>query len=415
MPPVDRRRGELSIWAKMKTEKTDILISGGGVAGLTAAVAFGAAGFGVMCVDPAAPVTRGDDSGADLRTTTFLQPSVDLLKSAGLWDRYLQHAAALQVMRIVDAGGAVPEPRLTKEFNATEISDAPFGWNIPNWVLRRELLERIGELDTVTFRPGVGVQRVLTREREARVGLSDGGTVVARLLIGADGRGSPVRQAVGIEATTIRYGQKALAFAVRHPRPHDNISTEVHRTGGPFTLIPLTDLDGSPCSAVVWMDKGPEIQRLAKLEPAAFEAEMNARSAGIFGHLTLASRLSVWPIISQYAERLSAERTALIAEAAHVVPPIGAQGLNMSLADTRELLRLATEAPDKIGERAMLEAYHRRRWPEVRARVAGIDMLNRASMAGAPALRDLRAGALNALYSIEPVRKTLMRAGLGLR
>ncbi|MHC0053195.1 UbiH/UbiF family hydroxylase [Actibacterium sp. D379-3] len=394
---------------------TDILISGGGVAGLTAAAAFGTAGFSVICVDPAPPVTDESDAGADLRTTAFLQPSREVLEAAGLWDRLAPHAADLQIMRIVDAGGERPEPRLTRDFDAADISGQPFGWNFPNWLLRREMVARLDELPNVSFRPGVATRSVLTRAREALVTLSDGSRVSARLLIGADGRNSPVRAALGIGVTTLRYGQKALAFAVTHPLPHNNVSTEVHRSGGPFTLVPLPDRGGTPCSAIVWMEHGPEVLRLAALPEAAFEAEMNARSAGLYGRLTLASRRSVWPIISQIADRFCGERTALIAEAAHVVPPIGAQGLNMSLADLRVLLDLAQEDPAELGSPKMLERYNRRRWPEVRARVTGIDLLNRASMIGAQGLRDMRAGTLNALYSLAPLRKTLMKAGLGVK
>jgi 2-octaprenyl-6-methoxyphenol hydroxylase len=398
----------------MQIDRTDIVISGGGVAGLTAAAAFGTAGFRVLCVDPSPPVTDAEDAAADLRTTAFLQPARQLLDEAGLWSRLAPHAAALQIMRIVDAGGAEPEPRIVKDFIASEISDDPFGWNFPNWLLRREMVARLGELPTVTFRPGIATTSVLTREGEAIVGLSDGTRIGARLLIAADGRNSPVREALGIGVKTIRYGQKALAFAVTHPNPHDNISTEVHRSGGPFTLVPLPDRNGTPCSAIVWMEHGENIARLAALPVPEFEAEMLARSAGLYGPLTLVSRRSVWPIISQIADRFDGERTALMAEAAHVVPPIGAQGLNMSLADLRCLLDLAVANPADLGSAKMLTTYNRRRWPEVRARVTGIDLLNRASMLGAPSLRDLRAGALNALYSLAPVRKTLMKAGLGM-
>ncbi|NHB76719.1 UbiH/UbiF family hydroxylase [Rhodobacter calidifons] len=393
-------------------ETCDILISGGGVAGLTAACAFGAAGFRVICVDPAPPVTAGDADGADLRTTAFLQPSIPVLQAAGLWSRLEPHAAALQVMRIIDAGGPEPEARLTRDFDAADISDAPFGWNLPNWLLRREMVARLAESPNVDFRPGIGFARMLPRETEALVTLSDGARVSARLVVGADGRGSPVREALGIAAQTVRYGQKALAFAVAHDLPHRNVSTEVHRTGGPFTLVPLPDRDGRPASAVVWMDRGPEIARLAALPVPAFEAEMSLRSAHVLGPLTLLSRRSVWPIISQIAERLSGPRAVLIAEAAHVVPPIGAQGLNMSLADLAALLALAEAHRDDPGQAAVTTAYHRQRHLEVRARVTGIDLLNRASMAGAPVLRDLRAKALDALYSARPVRRMLMRAGL---
>jgi 2-octaprenyl-6-methoxyphenol hydroxylase len=399
----------------MTRETTDILISGGGVAGLTAAAAFGSSGFSVICVDPTPPVTSMEADGADLRTTAFLQPSIPVLEAAGLWDRLSPHAAPLQIMRIVDAGGELPEPRIVKEFDATEISDHPFGWNLPNWLLRREMVERLAELPNVSFRPGLAATRLLTRDSEALVTLSNGTRIAARLVIAADGRDSAMREALGIPVRTTRYGQKALAFAVSHPIPHRNVSTEIHRSGGPFTLVPLPDRNGLPCSAIVWMETGPNIQRLASLPVAEFEAEMNTRSCHILGPLTLISRRTVWPIISQIADRMSGERTALLAEAAHVVPPIGAQGLNMSLADLKALLDLAEADRDGLGSAKMLDTYHRQRHTEIQIRVTGIDALNRASMMGAQGLRDLRATALNALYSVAPVRKTLMRTGLGLR
>lgn len=396
-------------------ETTDILISGGGVAGLTAAAAFGTQGFRTIVVDPTPPVTAEADAGADLRTTAFLQPSVSLLQAAGLWSRLEPFAAPLWTMRIIDAGGAEPEPRLVKDFNAGEISTQPFGWNLPNWLLRREMTLRLAELPNVSFRPGISTTSLVTRDAEAIVTLSDGTRVSARLAVAADGRGSTLREAAGIPVRKLSYGQKALAFAVTHPVPHQNVSTEVHRSGGPFTLVPLPDRDGTPASAVVWMERGPEIARLSALPKAAFEAEMTARSAGVLGPLTLASRLTTWPIITQLAARMFGQRLALMAEAAHVMPPIGAQGLNMSLADLSALLDLAVAHPADLGSAEMLSTYHRKRHLEIEARLAGIDLLNRASMQGAPMLRDARAAALNALYAAEPVRKTLMKAGLGVR
>jgi 2-octaprenyl-6-methoxyphenol hydroxylase len=393
----------------------DIVVSGGGVAGLTATAVFGSAGLSVLCVDPFAPIVERDTEGSDLRTTAFLQPAQALLEQAGLWARYAPYAAELQVMRIVDAGGEVPEPRITKEFCAKDISDKPFGWNLPNWLLRRELLAHLKSLENVRFCPGVGTTSLFTREGEARVGLSDGTRVRCRLVIAADGRNSMVREAVGIPVKTTRYGQKALAFAVTHPIPHGNVSTEIHRSGGPFTLVPLPDYEGQSSSAIVWMEEGTEVKRLAALPQAEFEAAMNARSCHLFGPLTLASRRTVWPIISQVANTMYAERVALVAEAAHVVPPIGAQGLNMSLGDMRVLLELAEAAPDRLGDAKMLAEYNRRRHGEVKARVAGIDLLNRASMLHAQPLRDARAMGLKAIYALAPVRKTIMQLGLGAK
>lgn len=393
----------------------DILISGGGIAGLTAAAAFGTAGFDVICVDPAPPITAREAEGADMRTTAMLQPARALLARAGLWDALSPHAAPLEVMRIVDAGGEDQTPRVIKDFNAADLSDDPFGWNFPNWLLRREIVQRLEALDRVEFRPGVGTRSLLTRTNEARVGLTDGSTITAALVIAADGKDSPMRKAAGIGVKTKRYGQKALAFAVTHPVPHGGVSTEVHRTGGPFTLVPLPDRDGMPCSAVVWMDDGPKTAARATAAQEDFEAEATARSCDLFGPLTLVSPRQVWPIVSQHAERLTAERVALIAEAAHALPPIGAQGLNMSLADISTLLDLAEARRSELGNTAMLDAYQKARYGDVRLRLAGIDLLNRISQAPSSLARDMRAQGLDVLYSLAPVRKMLMQMGLGVR
>ena len=399
----------------MQVLECDIVIAGGGVAGLAAAAAFGSAGFRVICADPAPPVTQADAPGADLRTTAFLQPALRVLEAAGLWPALAPHAAALHVMRLVEAGQGVEDARLSCDFNAADLSDQPFGYNLPNWLLRREMVTRLGQLPNVTFLPGVSVLGMLARSSGAQVRLSNGGRVRADLVIGADGRNSPLRQAAGIGVTTLRYGQKALTFAVTHPIPHQNVSIETHLSGVPFTLVPLPDRLGQPSSAVVWMEPGAEALRLHALDTESFEQAMSERSCHVLGPLRLASQRGLWPIITHIADRFDAPRLALIAEAAHVVPPIGAQGLNMSLADTAALLELAQQHRATLGSDAMLAAYNRRRWPDVKARVTGIDLLNRTAMAGGAGLRDLRARALGMMHGVVPLRKTLMRAGLGLR
>lgn len=393
----------------------DILVSGGGIAGLTATAAFAQAGFNVICVDPAKPVTVRDAQGADLRSTAFLQPARALLEEVGLWTRLAPHAQPLQIMRIIDAGGPEPEARMSKEFDAADISDHPFGWNLPNWLLRREMAAHLETLPNVTYKTGVGARKLFTRTAEARVGLSDGTRVSSRLVIAADGRGSPMREAAGINVSTTRFGQKALAFAVTHETPHENVSTEIHRTGGPFTLVPLPDHEGRPSSAIVWMEEGPKAKALYEMSEDSFEAAMNTRSCGVLGLLKLASKRTIWPIISQHADRLSSERLALIAEAAHVLPPIGAQGLNMSLSDIRALRDLAIARPEGLGDAAMLDAFHKARFNDIRLREAGITLLNQTSMLSAASLRDARAAGLNALYSFAPLRKSIMQMGLGAK
>jgi len=393
----------------------DILVSGGGIAGLTATAAFAQAGFNVICVDPAKPITVRDAQGADLRSTAFLQPARALLEEVGLWTRLAPHAQPLQIMRIIDAGGPEPEARMSKEFDAADISDHPFGWNLPNWLLRREMAAHLETLPNVTYKTGIGARKLFTRTAEARVGLSDGTRVSSRLVIAADGRGSPMREAAGINVSTTRFGQKALAFAVTHETPHENVSTEIHRTGGPFTLVPLPDHEGRPSSAIVWMEEGPKAKALYEMSEDSFEVAMNTRSCGVLGLLKLASQRTIWPIISQHADRLSSERLALIAEAAHVLPPIGAQGLNMSLSDIRALRDLAIARPEGLGDAAMLDAFHKARFNDIRLREAGITLLNQTSMLSAASLRDARAAGLNALYSFAPLRKSIMQMGLGAK
>jgi 2-octaprenyl-6-methoxyphenol hydroxylase len=388
-------------------DSTDILIAGGGTAGLAAAAAFGTLGLSVTCVDPA-PLDAPDGPDADLRTTAILQPGRALLEQAGLWDRLLPRATPLRVMRIVDAAGTP----VKRDFDAGDLGDAPFGWNIPNRVIKRAFAERLAEMPQVTLLRGVGFVGRLAQMDDVVVRLSDGRQVTARLLVGADGRDSAVRRVCGIEARVTRYGQKALVFAVTHEAPHDGVSTEVHAKGGPFTLVPLPDHEGRPCSAIVWMTDGAEAVRLRALPEEEFAQAVNARSAGVMGSLIPVGGRQAWPIVTQVADRITARRTALMAEAAHVVPPIGAQGLNMSLRDLQAMIDLASARREEIGNESWLLAYSRAREPDIRLRAMGIDVLNRASIGG---LGSLRALGLRAMHDVAPVRHALMRLGLGLR
>ncbi len=382
---------------------------------MVAALAFERLGLSVCCTDPKPPVSSREERGADLRTTAFLQPSQKFLDELGLWHIFKNHTTPLEIMRIVDSGGSDNSNKieLIRDFDAREISDLPFGWNVPNWLSKQSLKGALAASDKAEFLGNVATTRVVTRDAGARILLSNGQTLYAQLVIGADGRNSLVRQSAGISVRTTHFGQKAMAFAVTHPMPHDNISTEIHRRGGPFTLVPLPDHEDRPSSAVVWMETSSETARLMALTPEAFEKEMSERSCYVLGPLKLATRRSVWPIISQIAERLNGKRIALVAEAAHVIPPIGAQGLNMSLSDIKALRDIAALSND-IGAPDVLEKYHRERINDVRMRVSGISLLNQASLGRSPLLKKLRPFGIKRLHASAPVRKGLMKLGLGL-
>ena len=397
----------------MSRIETDIFVSGGGIAGLAAGIALAKGGFRVTLADPSPPAHDADDAGSDLRSTAFLKPARDLLAEAGLWARLEGSAMPLEALRVIDLNGEPPQIVTERTFQSADLSEAAFGWNLPNWLTRKVLTEAAAETPNLDLRLGTGFARLLTRESEALVTLTDGTRLSARLALAADGRASPLREAAGIDVSTTRYGQKALAFAVSHPLPHDCVSTELYHKGGAFVLVPLPDHDGAPASAVVWMQDGPEATRLADLEAEAFAAAATERCAGVLGPLKLITDRRVWPVVTQTAKALTAERVALIAEAAHVLPPIGAQGLNTSLHDVRALLDAAIAAPETIGTRAFLESYAKARAKDVHARANVIDLYNRVCRSDAPPLQAMRSLGLKLVHDVAPLRRSVMRAGMG--
>ncbi|MCY4168857.1 MAG: FAD-dependent monooxygenase [Rhodobacter sp.] len=394
----------------------DIFISGGGIAGLVAASAFGTAGFSVLLADPAPAPNVRDGSSADPRSTAFLLPSRNLLEEAGLWSGLVSHATCLNALRVVDTAGWPPEVIGSYRFLPKDLGETTFGWNISNRVVRDEAARRTGNLANVETVYGSGFRSILTRTDRAYVTLTKGRRLRARLVIAADGHGSPVREAVGISATTIRYGQKALTFEARHSTPHQNISTEIYSQGGAFTTVPLPDAAGQPASAIVWMDFGARAQDLAALDGAEFDKEMTVRSSGLFGPMQRRGPVRTWPVITRQAKRMFAERTALVAEAAHVLPPIGAQGLNTSLRDIAVLLDLARKDPGALGSPRQLIRYARARTARISLLVRTVDLVNRACMSSNPGVRSARRVGLAATHGIVPLRRAIMRAGMdGLR
>lgn len=393
--------------------ETDILIAGGGIAGMSAAARFAADGHRIMIVDPA-PADIGE--GTDLRTTAFLQPGIETLKKAGVWDAIKPTGAELRVMRIVDAGGNELAPRETADFDGAETTQGFFGWNVSNKAARVSLLAKLETLSNVDFRFSTTVTGFMGTARYGEATLSGGETVRAKLVVAADGRNSSLREFAGIKHRRWAYDQSALVFVVTHDKPHDNISTEIHRTGGPLTLVPMPDLDGKPCSSVVWMTPADRARQLYNMDDATLSAEITHDTMSMFGPLTVASPRAIWPMISQVPSRLISARLALVAEAAHVVPPIGAQGLNMSLHDIETLADLMAKAKlrgDDIGATTLLKSYERKQLPKTLARVGGIDLLNRASMFEPRTLRDLRYAGLTAINRIGPLRKLAIKVGVG--
>lgn len=390
----------------------DIAIVGAGPAGLIAAASLAMTGKHICLIDRFDPRQSAKTDASDTRSTAFLGPAIELFKSTGIWSELRPHAHRLRALRIVDLAGDPPSLRAQKTFMPDDLGLKEFGWNILNEKLKSALLDHLAGLQNVTFALGHGVERLFSRTSHIRLTLTDGTRVASQLAVAADGRNSDLRRLAGIEVTTTRYGQKSLAFSVLHDEPHEDISSEFYHEGGPFTMVPLGRGQHGHRSAVVWMNDGPRTERLRTADTKAFDAEMNIRTAGQMGRMTLDSHRVAFPIITQRATSFTAQRVAVMAEAAHVLPPIGAQGLNTSVGDVAALLDLVTSNNDPGSSRALTQ-YDTSREKDVRLRAGAIDLFNRVTRSGAPALQSLRLGGLQAAYHITPLRHRLMQSGMG--
>jgi len=401
----------------LKIRNIDIFISGAGPAGLLASISFASLGYSVFCADPRKPVIHADDERADLRTTAFLQPAKDFMDSLDLWEKLKSCAVPMEIMRIIDSAGVnlPPKEKTIKDFLSSDISDLPFGWNIPNWLLRRALIEKASKYNNLELKFGLSSSSLIRRDDAAFIYLDDATQIKAKLVIGADGRNSLIREKSQIKISRIEFSQKALTFIVTHEKPHRNASIEIHRSGGPFTFVPLADFEGKSCSSVVWMESNKNIDRLLALRPHDFEKQVNNRSCSHLGKVKLISHITAWPIISQIAKQITAKRTALIAEAAHVLPPIGAQGLNMSLADIKSLYDLLKGSSRLRNIDEILDKYDKSRRLDIKTRAFGINALNEVSKSSLPITQKTRALGINFLHSSPKIRQGLMKLGLGLK
>jgi 2-octaprenyl-6-methoxyphenol hydroxylase len=381
----------------------DVLIAGTGPVGLSAAVAIAQLGL-KTCASG-----RVEAPGAG-RTVALLQGSLDFYRRLGALDAIAAASAPLEVMRIVDDTDTVFHTRPV-EFRAQEIGLPLFGRNIESAALAQVLTTRAQAEPSLTLEDGL-IEDYAFRsdEIEARVG---GDAISARLLIAADGRQSPARAAAAIGAQTWAYAQTALTAIFAHERPHLNVSTELHTRGGPFTLVPLPGSASEPHrSSLVWMMRPREARRRMRLEPADFAREAERQAHSLLGKMRLLSRVGAQPMSGLRATRLTGPRLALAGEAAHGFPPIGAQGLNLGLRDAACLADAVRRAPDP-GAPDVLAAYRRGRAIDVSALTFGVDLANRSFGWTAAPVDVARGLGLLALAELGPLRRAVMRAGLG--
>ncbi len=224
----------------------------------------------------------------------------------------------------------------------------------------------------------------------------------------ADGRRSKVRDGVGIAVDSWRYDQAALVCNLTHAIPHEDSSTEFHTEAGPFTLVPLP----GKRSSLVWVDRPVETERRLALDEDALAAEIEARSQSVLGAIAIDGKRQMFPLSGMNARRFAADRVALAGEAAHLFPPIGAQGLNLGYRDVTALADVLAGRHDDPGAAPVLAAYDRARRGDVLGRTAAVDALNRTLLSEFLPVQALRGAGLFLLDRVAPLRHFAMRQGV---
>ena len=386
-------------------DRTDVAVVGAGPSGLAASCLVAEAGIAITLVTGPSP-----PAGDDPRTIALMQPSIRLLAHLGIWPgEIVARSAPLWRLKLIDdSGGLVASPPVV--FDAREIGPDPFGWSIPIGLLTDALEQRARGLGVVV----VEDEAVQLQTSGAAALLRTAGetSISARVVLGADGRGSLIRAAARIAAVEWSYEQAAIASSFDHGAPHRDTSIEYHKHSGPLTTVPMP----GQRSSLVWLVDPERAQALESMPEAEFARTLQAELHGDLGVVSGIGPRKVFPMRGLTAVAFARNRVMLLGEAAHVLPPIGAQGLNLSLRDAAtaaELITLAAKFGDDPGAPDVLERYDRMRRRDVAPRQGAVDAVNRSLLAGSILPHGARVLGLMLAAGIGPLRRRIMQQGLG--
>lgn len=397
---------------------TDILVAGNGPVGMIAALALANFGLKTAIIGP-------KQANSDMRTTALMMPSIRFLETIGIWDAIKPNAAPLKMMRILDGTNRLIRSRPVT-FKASDIAEEAFGWNMPNTILNDALAQALASRPNILHmetavsgydtshshsvgdRPE-GVRNGYGNDTESvRITLKTGAVLVSRLVVGADGRNSLARDAADIKSISWSYDQSALVTTFAHTRPHENCSTEFHTETGPFTIVPLP---GNK-SSLVWVLKPDTAASYLKLDADALSGLIETRMQSMLGKITVSDDRQLYPLSGQYPSRFANDRIALVGEAAHLFPPIGAQGLNLGIRDVEELCAIVGQDTAGVGGREQMSAYDAKRRPDIAARTGAVDALNRSLLTSFLPTQLVRSLGLATLDMVPPLRGFFMREGM---
>ncbi|QFS99871.1 2-octaprenyl-3-methyl-6-methoxy-1,4-benzoquinol hydroxylase [Labrenzia sp. THAF191b] len=383
-------------------EQFDIAIVGGGPSGRIAALALAQQGLSCVLIAPSMEIKDG-------RTTALWQRSIDLLRDIGVWSDIEGNAASLKKMRMIDSTGRLfRAPEVV--FDSSELGLEEFGFNILNSELN-VVLEKFCAAQAGLEEISETVESAEFGDEHATLVTRGGRTISAKLAVAADGRRSTLREAAGIEVKSWSYPQVAVVLNLEHRLPHQQVSTEFHTATGPFTLVPLPGRQ----SSLVCVETADGAADLLAMTEEDLEAELERRAHSILGRFKLSTKPQSFPLSGLTATSLVGPRLALVGETAHVFPPIGAQGLNLSLRDIRDLISVvasAVRARADFGGKTVLSAYEKKRFSDIRTRTNAVDMLNRSLLTGFLPVQAARSAGMYLAGKIGPLRRLLMREGI---